>query len=344
MLFGLCAFVPFIHAHLAILLPIIFFFLFISQPSKKSLLFLALLGICWLPQVLFLIQRLGPTFPLEGTKPNFFRLQLGWLAPKGKFFWFWFVNTGIFLPLAFVSLLSSLRQIARPAFVLFIFGLLIFTLANCFVFQPWDYDNHKLFIFWYLAWIPIVALGLGRLSEVKRQAFAIPLTILLFFTLTFSGILDLAHAFKKDGENNRFLSQEELQFAQWAIQNISSDAVILTAPTMIHPFMATGNPIVLGYWAHSWAHGLPTEHRLKDIQAIYDGTPEALALIKKYNVQYIYYGWWEMDGKYPKEFVERSFPKVYERTHFALFRVNPEASGGSPQTTKSGLSVSSPMY
>src|SRR5256886_13994027 len=76
--------------------------------------------------------------------------------------WFWIKNTGLFIPLLLVALLSPLALRGRARLLIAPFSL-VFLVANLVQFQPWDWDNSKLLVFWYLASAVAVGTLLVRL-------------------------------------------------------------------------------------------------------------------------------------------------------------------------------------
>src|SRR5205823_9501824 len=63
-----------------------------------------------------------------------------------------------------VSLLSPLALPRRTRLLLAPFCL-VFLIANVVVFQPWDWDNTKVLVFWYLAGAVAVGALLHRSEE-----------------------------------------------------------------------------------------------------------------------------------------------------------------------------------
>lgn len=102
-----------------------------------------------LPQLF--TQLGGGTGALEA-----FRLQTGWVAAPDPWWWFWLKNLGLFIPLALVGLFAG--RILPPRSNRVVWALMpIFAIANLAVFQPWDWDNHKILIYWFLGVTIVVA-------------------------------------------------------------------------------------------------------------------------------------------------------------------------------------------
>jgi len=122
---------------------------------------------CALP---VLILALIPTlwfFPF-GNK-SFFRIQWGWMA-QDTFFWnFWLKNLGLYLLFIIAGFIIALQLDHQKKIASFYGASIgIFVLANIFIFQPWEFDNTKIFMLWFLLSAALVAIFLIIFS-VKRN-------------------------------------------------------------------------------------------------------------------------------------------------------------------------------
>ena len=127
---------------------------------------------------------------------SFFGLHFGWDNEKENFFWFWFKNTGLFIPLIITALLWRERGsggekylVPRRLFFFYLPFTLCFIIPNLVKLAPWVWDNIKVIFYWFIASIPLVSLLLARLL---RGRFVIRTTgIVLLSTLTLAGLLDV---------------------------------------------------------------------------------------------------------------------------------------------------------
>src|SRR2546430_8279609 len=92
--------------------------------------------------------------------------------------WFWIKNTGLFIPLLLVALLSPLALRGRARLLIAPFSL-VFLIANLVKFQPWDWDNSKLLVFWYLASAVAVGAILVRLARAHLVGAVVAGRVLL---------------------------------------------------------------------------------------------------------------------------------------------------------------------
>ena len=123
---------------------------------------------------------------------SFFAFEIGWDRGKDNPIWFWFKNTGLFIPLIFVALLFRSKDYLINKRLLFFYlpFTLCFIVPNFLKMAPWIWDNIKVLFYWWVASAPIVALLLSRLWKdniIRRTA-----AIVLFASLTLAGALDVA--------------------------------------------------------------------------------------------------------------------------------------------------------
>ncbi|HWP63498.1 MAG TPA: hypothetical protein VNO86_08520 [Candidatus Binatia bacterium] len=220
-----------------------------------------------------------------------FRVQLGWVAGEAPYFdaWplFWLKNLGLFGPLLVVGLalpLVGVRLVPPRAYRLLLAFQAIFVVGNVFVFQPWDWDNHKILTVWFLsvatvvaavivwAWRrwrgPLVRLGLG----------------LVVVSLVASPILEHLHML--EGRTQfRMLSTEQLRLAEEVRRATPPGTLVVTGMQSHDPIMMlSGRRLLMGYWGQLWVSGIPYEARQAEVATIYAGGPAAEALIARYGV------------------------------------------------------------
>ena len=203
-------------------------------------------------------------------------------AALGRFLdvaWFWFKNTGLFIPLLVVALLErGPDRLSRRLLLFYLPFTLCFVVPNLFKMAPWIWDNVKILFYWWIASAPIVALLLARLWQV-----GIPGRILaacLFVALTLAGGLDVYAIVTSQGEH-RVFDREGIQFAQMVQEQTPQQATILHAPIHNDSIFLTGRRSLMGYPGHIWTHGLEFAPRQADIRRIYAGGPEASRLMAK---------------------------------------------------------------
>jgi hypothetical protein len=115
---------------------------------------------------------------------SFFGWHFGWDKGGENFLWFWFKNTGLFIPLvvAAVAWRGERRLVSRRLLLFYAPFALCFVLANLVKLAPWAWDNIKVLFYWYVVSVPIVALLLARLW--RQGSLGRKLAIALWISLT----------------------------------------------------------------------------------------------------------------------------------------------------------------
>jgi hypothetical protein len=181
-----------------------------------------------------------------------------------------------------------------PVLPLFIWGLikaptklkkfslgfwLIFILANFFRFQPYGWDNSKLFLHWYL----IASVG-AALVLIRWKLIG----LLLLLVIIFPGVRDVAKITQNSGKY-QFFNNEQLELAEKVQQTTPAQVIFLTASNHNHWLPAlTGRKIVMGYPGWLWTYGIDYQEREADVKKIYQSGDKFL--LDKYKVNYVLIG------------------------------------------------------
>ena len=161
---------------------------------------LALLQIRWREWIAFFVvasaiaipQLLWSTMHSAVDASSFFAWEVGWDHGQDNPVYFWFKNTGLFIPLLFAAVLmrGDGYLVSKRQLLFYLPFTLCFIIPNLIKMAPWIWDNIKVLYYWWLASAPIVALLLARLwrqGPIRRT-----IAVLLFVCVTFAGTLDVA--------------------------------------------------------------------------------------------------------------------------------------------------------
>ena len=299
---------PFFHTLSYFSLGIISIFLFILFPSRRWLCFFIPAGVLSLPQIFYFMHS-------GETTVHFFSIHLGWVANEENVFWFYLKNTGLFIPILLGTLIFS-KKLSYPQKKFAIPFLLIFVIANLIQFTPWDWDNLKVLIFFYIGSIPYVSYGLASLW--KNTYRIIP--ILLCLSLVLSGMISISRTYTQSYlENNN----EEIELAETIKKITLPKAVFLTAPTYNHFVFLTGRRALHGYSGHLWSWGLDYSKRLEDLRKMYRGDRVAKNLLNQYRVDYVVIGPPEIREKMEPnlEFYINNFPILVQSENYYVFKI-----------------------
>jgi hypothetical protein len=252
---------------------------------------------------------------------SFLGWQFGWDKGEENFVWFWFKNTGFFIPLVITAVFWRRgREFLVPRRVLFFYlpFTLFFIIPNLVRLAPWVWDNNKVIFYWYVASAPLVALLLVELWRTNMALRVV--SIVLFVSLTLAGALDVWRVVSKSTEHGEF-DRDGIRFAELIKQQTPPRALILNAPTFNHPVLLTGRRSLLGYPGHIWTHGLEFVPRETDIKRIYAGAPGAEGLLAKYGVEYAVVGQLERNQMPVNQAFFERYMKVGEVGGYSLYKI-----------------------
>ena len=271
------------------------------------------------------------------------RWQVGWMAGSGGHHdpwpWFWLQNTGLLIPLFAVAsggaalvpaARSGLGPLRRWLSDLLPAGLrlrvapiwLWFAVPNLVVFQPWDWDNTKYFVFWLLFGSIVVAALLVRLW--RTSWWGPPAAAVCCVVLGLSGVLDLSRAVDYGASSIPFVDRSGLRLAAWVRADTPPRAVFLVAPQHDQPVPSLGGRrVVLGYPGWVWSYGLPDlAPRYAAVTAMLQGAPDTPALVSRYQVRYVVLGPAELGVYHADEAYWRAHAKqVYANPEYIVYRV-----------------------
>ena len=253
--------------------------------------------------------------PIE-TVPPFSK----WFQRAPYVAWFWFKNTGLFIPLLVIALVWKPDDYLVPRRLLLFY--LPFTLAffvpNFVKLAPWVWDNIKMLFYWWIVSAPIVALLLARLWEQHVGQKVLAASLLLLMTL--AGALDIVPLLLQQGHYDEF-DRDGVAFAESIKEKIPPTATILHAPIHNTPVYLTGRKSIMGYPGHIWTHGLEYGSREQEIKRIYAGSSDAAALLAKYRVDYVVIGPAEFSTESPNAAFFSAYPEVVNVGDYHLYKI-----------------------
>lgn len=309
---------PLIHAHSLIAIsPFLIWLTLITlkrNPYKSRL--ILLIGFFGFLIMLFLSNTyLGQTVSIK----NFFTIQVGWMAHEESILEFYFKNFGPILILIPVSLYIGWKHNIKLSFLVLI-AQIWFILPSIFLFQPWEFDNTKLFIYWYLFSIILVAY-IFRESLYSNKTYLIVSTIILLFLMTFSGFLDMSRLIFSSGTRYEVYSPQAIRVAQFTIKNTHKNAVFLSVDKFDNPVVAlAGRKTVVGYHGWLWTYGLDYSKRDEDIRLMLagEGSPD---LFRKYNITDVILFSDQTDYKINVDYFSKNFKLIYDKEEYKIYQI-----------------------
>ena len=288
--------------------------------------FFAVMLLLAVPRLLMAV----PGDPGASPEHQYPRWLIGWLSGTDFPVWFWIKNTGLFWPLLLTALLSPLALNRRARLVVAPFSL-VFLIGNLIKFQPWDWDNTKILVFWYMASGVAVGALLVRIWRIALAGAAAAL--IMWLTLVASGGLSLLQVLPPQGPSYVWFSAEDLQLAAEVRQLTPPKAIFVTAADPNNEIAAypnnpvadlAGRSILMGYPGWLWSYGINYMRREADIRRIYDGGATALELLHHYHADYVVIGPNEMATLHPNVgYFDASFRLVLRTAHYQIYAVPP---------------------
>jgi hypothetical protein len=314
---GLCAgLLPLIHAHtFLVVMGVAACLTLIFRSSWRSwLLFFAVALAVSAPEILWLANTGG-----VNTR-SYLGWQPGWDHGTHNIVWFWFVNTGLFIPLLVVCLAWQRGAFALPRRLLKFYSpfLLCFIVPNMVKVAPWVWDNIKVLFLWYVASAPLVAWFLARWWQ-QRSVFRWLAPVVLA-TLIFAGSLDVLRVVSEAGEYQEF-DAHGIAAAGVISAQAPPRALVLHAPTYNSPVFLTGRRSLLGYPGWMWSRGLDYSQRSADIQSIYSGGPGADTLLRRYGVDYVLIGPSEFASFTVNEQFWEQYPRLSQAGAYRIYQI-----------------------
>ena len=281
---ALVGLLPLFHVHSLVVLGIVTACWALFFPRPAWLGFFAVMLLLAVPRLLMAVPG-DPGAPPEHQYP---RWLIGWMSGTDSPPWFWIKNTGLFMPLLLLALLSPLALRGRTRLLIAPFSL-VFLVANLIKFQPWDWDNSKLLVFWYLGSAVAVGAILVRLFHAHPVGAVVAL--LAWLSLVASGVLSLMQFLPPQGPAYVWFSAEEVQLAAEVRRQTPPTAVFVTGeePTNLVADLA-GRSVLMSYPGWLWSYGIDYAQREADLARIYNGGPQALELVRHYHADYVLIG------------------------------------------------------
>lgn len=272
----------------------------------------------------------------ETTK--FFGWHFGWDSRDLNILWFWLKNTGIFIPLLAVGIFLSLiphrgkseegeskKKAVGPAIpdpssllLFYIPFVLLFVISNVAKLAPWEWDNIKVLIYWWVGSLPFVAYALAWLWRKGSALKVIAGACLLLLVL--SGSLDVWRTIS-GAVNMRVFEADAVKVAERIKRTVPVKAVILNAPTYNSAIVLSGRQSLMRYPGHLASHGIDYAVRENDVKKMYAGGPQAEELMNKYGVEYVLISPEERSSVAPNQAYFSKYPVAAEAGQFRLYKV-----------------------
>jgi len=309
-------FLPLVHAHsFVVVMAMGGCLALIFRRWRDWAVFFVVASVIAVPQLLWSTSH-------SAVKPaSFFSLSLGWDHGHENPLWFWFKNTGLFIPLILAAILwkDKTHLVSKRLLLFYLPFTLCFVVPNFLKMAPWIWDNIKVLYYWWLASAPLVALMLARLW--RRGPVQRTVAVALFVCLTLAGALDVAGIALGSAKYGIF-DAAGVRFAEVIKAQTAPQSLIVHAPVHNDPVFLTGRRSLMGYPGHIWTHGLEFAQRQAEIRRIYSGAPDAAQLLQNYKIDYAVVGPLERLELTVNEPFFLRFQKVGEVDGYRLYKIS----------------------
>jgi len=297
---------PLFHAHTVIALVPVIILLFLRQPGQHWLTYFLTAALTGFPGLLYF-----STSPASAAASP--HLQLGWMAHDQNIIIFWLKNSGLLIP---ITLLGFLLRVPKETKLLAAAGLLLFLAANVWRFAAWEWDNTKIFVYWILFTLPLVAASCLVLWQQGKYYWRAVIVATLAFHLL-SGSIDVFRLTLPVLPAWTEWDATSIDIAEAIRNNTKRGDVIITAPYHNSPVALSGRSAYLGFPGHVWTHGGNHIEREANIGPFYTGQIVTLPQIQP---RYIIVGPIERSF-YPQLIIQSGWQPVAQQGGYSLYRL-----------------------
>jgi hypothetical protein len=297
---SLYASMPLFHVHTFLALSIVLACLFILGDARPRKHVVTLVATAFLPATFFvwLITDHFQAGSVLEWHPGWVQSDEDFARP---FFWFWFSNFGILIPLVFVLIGLCVQRAWKTGIrsgdklstevVFLLAAIAMFVLAFFVKTAPWGWDNLKIMIWAYFLVLPFLWTHL-----IAR--WSMPVRVAICMALFGSGFVSLLGGLAAGPDGFGFADRAELDGVGDAVQKLPAEARFAAYPIYNHPLLLQGRKVVLGYPGHLWTEGFdsgPQQKRIyaytqEQLRELMEGAGDWRETARHLRVRYIFWG------------------------------------------------------
>lgn len=316
-IFGLLLIIslPIIHAHSLLAISPFLIWLTIKILLKNAKEYKQIILACLIALIITIISS-KTFFNQSDNIISMMRIQFGWVANGQDIPPFYFKNFGFYLLSVPIGSFIYLKQRSKLA-AFIIIGQLLLIIPSLIVFQAWDYDNTKLFIYWLFVASLSLAVFINELIYHRKLFFC----IVLMVGLMLSGLLDVSRLFYSAKTSYQIYSEKDFKVAEFIKNNTAKDAIFLSVDKFDNPAVTlAGRKIILGFRGWIWTHGLDFKQREWDIRVMLSGQADK-QLFKKYHISYVILFNEQSDFMVNQSYFDQNLQKVYDADGFLVYKL-----------------------
>lgn len=321
---------PLIHLHSLAVLFIVGVFLFLLKPERwrEWSLFAGGVAIIAVPELIW-------TMSGSATRTTeFFGWHFGWDSRDENFIIFWIKNTGLLIPVLIAGIVAAFyawkrksteaegdkKNSGMPLLLFYLPFAACFFVSNVAKLAPWEWDNIKVLVYWFVGSIPFMALAIAW-AWVKGPVWKTA-AIGCLVILTLAGALDVWRV--ASGQINiDVFDKDAVLVAEQVKKKTPPNALFLNAPTYNSAVVLTGRKSFMRYVGHLMSHGIDYRDREIDLGRIYEGGGTADLFIQKHNIDYVLISPEERRSQTFRvnESYFQKFPVVAESGQYKVYKV-----------------------
>ena len=338
---------PLIHVHSLVVLFVVTAMLFLFSPGKWRAwtTFGAATTLIAVPELIWALTG-SATHLTQFVDWNF-----GWDARGANILVFWAKNLGIFFPLLLtgVYFIYSRRKRRRMAEIaeakvggaesnyadrsdypsqlpvanyqllfFYIPFVVLFIISNSIKLAPWQWDNIKVLIYWFVASVPFVAWLLAACW--KKNAIYKFIAAACLILLTLSGAIDVWRVASRQ-INYQDFNRDGMAIAEQIKLKTAPRALFLNAPTYNSAVVLSGRRSFMRYIGHLSSYGIDYEPREAEVERIYEGTALADTLLRENGIEYVIVSPEETANLNVNQDYFKKFPVIAESGAYRVYRV-----------------------
>ncbi len=161
----------------------------------------------------------------------------------------------------------------------------LFLLTNTVKLAPWEWDNIKVLIYWFVGSIPFIAYMVAWVWN-QRGSFWKGVAVLALVVLTFAGFVDVWRVASGQLKLGVF-NNDSMKLAEAIKQKTPKGSLFLNGGIYNSTVVLSGRQSLMRYPGHLSSYGIKYQDRESDVKKIYQGGPDADRLLQQYNIDYV---------------------------------------------------------
>jgi hypothetical protein len=200
---------------------------------------------------------------------------------------------------------------------------MLFLVVQIIQFQPWDFDNNKLLVYFQFFAIPIIMFVILNIFK-RRKAIGIFVAIVFITLSLFSGMIDMIPRLAMTQYTLPIIFAVDAQsMANYIKINIPQNELILTGTDHRNPVDAlAGRPVLVGYPGWLWSRGINYSERESEVSNFYAYPSINSPIINEFNIHYVLLDNQTIaDFKANKQIFDKNFTLIYQAGQYTLYKI-----------------------